>query len=498
MKAATRYSHSFPKLACPGGQDGIIISTNKLNRVVNVDVENRRMTVESGVLVGDLINEAARNGLALLQTPNWWGLTVAGLLATGAHGSSLWGKGGAVHEYVVSMRIVTPATAEEGYAKVRSLSESDEELDAAKVSLGVLGVVSQVTFEVEPMFKRAITYVTKSDADLGDELIRFGKEHEFADLSWYPSQKKAAFRIDDRVPFNRSGDGLSNILAYRSAPSAQLTTIRGTEELREATRDAKGKCLDAQMDIRTAETSAYGFTNNGANFTGYPVIGQNNRLQSSGPCLDSKEDALLTVCPWDSRFQLAFYHDTTFTISLSNVSSFIKDVQKLVKLEPRALCGVDLYEGFHLRYIKASSAYLGRTKDSVDFDILYYRSKDPLAPRLFEDILEEIEQIGLFKYGGLPHWGKNRNLAFNGVIKKYPNASKFVSVKRKYDPQGLFSNEWTDQILGLKKGTTIMRDGCALEGLCICSEDRHCAPTKKYFCRPGKVYKKARVCAFEG
>ncbi|OMO64207.1 hypothetical protein CCACVL1_21953 [Corchorus capsularis] len=488
MKVVTRFSHSIPKLVCPDGQDGLLISTKYLNHTLKVDAAAMTVTVESGVTLRQLINDAAKAGLALPYSPYWWGLTIGGLLGTGAHGSSLWGKGSSVHDYVVEMRIVTPAEPGEGFAKVRVLNERDKDLDAARVSLGVLGVISQVTFKLEPLFKRSITYVTKDDNNLGDEAVSFGKQHEFADIFWYPSQRKAVYRIDDRVSSYASGNGLYDFTPFRSTPSL--------EETQESLRDANGKCLSAKLIISTLQTGAYGLTNNGIIFTGFPVTGFHNRLQSSGTCLDGLEDSFITACAWDPRVKGEFFHQTTFSIGLSVVKNFIQDIQKLVALEPKALCGLELYNGILMRYVKASSAYLGKQEDAIDFDLSYYRSKDPMAPRLYQDFLEEIEQIALFKYGALPHWGKNRNLVFDGVIRKYKMAGEFLKVKNVYDPSGLFSSEWTDQILGLRNGVTILKEGCALEGLCICSQDIHCAPTKGYFCRPGKTFQSARVCTY--
>ncbi|CAA2968507.1 probable L-gulonolactone oxidase 6 [Olea europaea subsp. europaea] len=386
MKVATRISHSIPKLVCPKGDNGLLISTKYLNRTLDVNVSSMMMTVENGMTLRRLINDAAKVKLARPYSPYWWGLTIGEMMGTGAHGSSLWGLGSQVHDYVIRLWIATPATAEEGYATVRTLEIGNPELDAAKVSLGVQ-VISQVILKSQPLFKRSVV------------------QHEYADFMWHPSQKQVVYRIDHRVPFNTSGNegmdfSIFQVFVLRLQYFYQhLNSFHKflrkclIEETEELLGDAHGKCRSGKRTTSILKTTAYGLANN--------------------------------------------------------------DVQKLVALEPKSMCGLDLYSGILMRYVTASTAYLGKQEDALDFDITYYRSKDPMNPRLYEDVLEEIEQIAMFKNGALPHWGKNRNVAFDGAIKKYRNTSEFLKVKNQYDPQGLFSSSWTDQILGLNGAAAV-------------------------------------------
>lgn len=68
----------------------------------------------------------------------------------------------------------------------------------------------------------------KSDSDLGDQAAIFGHQHEFADITWYPSQRKAVYRVDDRISSNTSGNGLYNFFPFRPMLSVAMAVVRAT------------------------------------------------------------------------------------------------------------------------------------------------------------------------------------------------------------------------------------------------------------------------------
>ncbi|XP_062098581.1 L-gulonolactone oxidase 3 [Humulus lupulus] len=499
VKVVSKFSHTIPKLACPAAGpnslNSFLISTQNYDSGIEIDTKNLAVTVESGVGLRRLIDEVERVGLSLVASPYWEGVSVGGLISTGAHGSSWWGKGGAVHDHVIGVSMVVPAKPSEGYAKIIKIEASDPLLDAAKVSLGLLGVISKVKFSLEKGFKRSISYNFTDDGGIEDTLLDHAKKYEFADITWYPSRHIAVYRYDNRVPLNASGDGTFDFIGFQPNSVVISKTIRATEKTLENSGNSKGKCTMATTVVGYKKLVANGLKN-GLIFTGYPVVGPHAKMQTSGSCLYSTRNDI--SCAWDPRINGLFFYETTAIFPASVFRGFINDVKKLRDLNPvENFCGVDVYNGFLIRFIKASTAYLGQPVDSVVVDFNYYRANEALTPRLNQDVWEEVEQMAFFKYGAKPHWAKNRNLAFLGVKDKYPSFGKFTGRKKELDPGNIFSSEFSDELLfRSRESSTEKRDGCALEGQCVCTQDRHCRPDKGYFCQPGLVYKEARVCRF--
>ncbi|KAK9075707.1 hypothetical protein SSX86_004036 [Deinandra increscens subsp. villosa] len=495
LKVVSKFSHTIPKFACPAaGASSVLVSTEKYNSNIDVDVDGLVVTADSGVGLRDLINKVEEAGLSLVTAPYWEGVSVGGLISTGAHGSSWWGKGGAVHDHVVAIDMIVPAIQTQGFAKIVHLDATNDQLfNAAKVSLGTLGIISKVTLSLEKGFKRSITFNFTDDTGIEDAFINHAKAHEFGDITWYPSKHTAVYRHDDRVPLTTKGEGTNDFLGFQSNLIAVSKSTRATEKALEKAKNVKGKCAMASSFIGYKKLVANGLKNN-LIFTGYPVIGRQGKMQTSGSCLYSPSIDIASACAWDPRINGLSFYESTAIFPADKFKDFIRDVKRLRDLNPNNFCGVDIYNGLLIRFIKASNAYLGQPTDSVVVDFNYYRADSGTSPRLNQDVMEEVEQMAFLKYDARPHWAKNRKVAFSKVGKKYKSFNRFMEAKMKIDPNNIFSSGWSDELLFGNKGLDY--DGCGLEGECVCSEPRHCSPKDGYFCESGLVYKEARVCRY--
>ncbi|MCO5557648.1 hypothetical protein L7F22_011215 [Adiantum nelumboides] len=470
-------------------------------------------TVDAGFQLRDFVRALARHNVTIPHTPLWDGVSIGGVIATGSHGSGFFSRGSVISDSVIALRMVVPASAEEGHAKVVTLRSGEEAFKAAKVSLGLLGVVSKVTFAVMPMFKRSLTVKLAPDDDLEARLVPFSREHDFASLFWVPSASKVLYKEENAVSVQHEGEGANAFPLVQPMLASQILKMRAHQEAVESSRDASGMCMAGEKMVEQRLRTGDGYVNAPSGFEGFPVVGFNHHMQTVGGCQrhkpyvvkpsgSSDEDGGAMgddwwTCKWDPRLQGVFYHHTAVSIPLASVADLVRDVKRLREVNPRGMCVLNMFGGIHIRFVASSNAYLGEPVDAAVFELVYYRARDGKLGRLHQDVVEEMEQMMVFKYGGKPHWGKNRNVAFHGAAQKVVSADNFLGVKSELDPDGLFSSAWSDELLGLHD-TFSKADGdhCALDGLCICREDRHCSPAAGYTCQPGYVFREARVCRF--
>lgn len=114
------------------------------------------------------------------------------------------------------------------------------------------------------------------------------------------------------------------------------------------------------------------------------------------------------------------------------------------------------------KYKKGGAEIIDITVRFVEMDEYAYlspASNGPVAYIAF-CILEEDKYLGFYKdfedvmcsYHGRPHWGKVNFLDYEKAESLYGiNLQKFINVKRRLDPKGVFSNSFTDRILDPKK-----------------------------------------------
>ena len=135
--------HSFTPAV---STDGVLLRPDRLTAVRSIDKEAGLVTVEAGCPLRVLNAELYAHGLSLTNMGDIQVQTVAGATQTGTHGTGR--ASGGMAAQIAALELVLA----DGGVVTCSADDRPDLFAAARVGLGALGLVTAVTFRVEPTF----------------------------------------------------------------------------------------------------------------------------------------------------------------------------------------------------------------------------------------------------------------------------------------------------------------------------------------------------------
>jgi glycolate oxidase len=135
---------------CVPSQGGIVLSLERMNRIVEVDKPNQMIVVEPGVLLMDLYERVEAEGLFFPPHPGDETAQIGGVVATNAGGARAV-KYGVVRNYIRGMEVVLPSGVIIHLGgKLMKSSTGYNLLNLMIGSEGTLGIITRVTIQLMP------------------------------------------------------------------------------------------------------------------------------------------------------------------------------------------------------------------------------------------------------------------------------------------------------------------------------------------------------------
>ncbi|WP_344045719.1 D-arabinono-1,4-lactone oxidase [Streptomyces thermoalcalitolerans] len=183
--------HSFTSIAAT---DGVMIRPDLLTGIRAIDRDAMTVTVEAGTPLKRLNVALAREGLSLTNMGDIMEQTVSGATSTGTHGTGR--DSGSLAAQIKGLELVTA----DGSVLTCSPEENPEIFTAARIGLGALGIVTAITFAVEPIF---LLTAREEPMPLERVLAEFDQlwaENEHFEFYWFPHTGNTITKRNNRSP----------------------------------------------------------------------------------------------------------------------------------------------------------------------------------------------------------------------------------------------------------------------------------------------------------
>jgi L-gulonolactone oxidase len=368
--------------------DGTLLSLERMDRVLDVDRESGLVHAEAGISLHRLVRALHGHGLAFPNLGDIDVQSLAGALVTGTHGTG--GRLGNLASGVEAMELVLADGSE------RTLSEGDE-LRAARVSLGALGVVAAVTLRCVPSFR-----LHAVDRPLALE--------EVLDS------------LDERV----DGNDHFELFTFPHSGLALTRTNNRTEAPATPRRPRREWLQDVVMD-----NHVFGLLNRAARRAPRAIP----RINRAAGRAASKRERVADSYDVFASPRLVRFEEMEYALPRARAAEAVRAARAILERHPVSF-------PIELRFSAGDDAWLSPAhgRDSAYVAVHVFEGMAYEAP------FREVEAV-MRGFDGRPHWGKRSFLGAAELAPRYPRWDDFAALRSRLDPEGRFVNAWIERTL---------------------------------------------------
>ncbi|MBL4734026.1 MAG: FAD-binding protein [Flavobacteriales bacterium] len=376
--------HSWSSIVCT---DSWLVNLDGLNAVIKIDQISQQVTVQGGMRLKELNEVLTENGLALQNLGSISEQSIAGVISTATHGSSM--THGILATQVRAFKIV------DGNGNVHVVDPGQGDLWRARVSLGCLGIITEVTLQCREAFDLKESMYPVPLKELDETMLDLAKANEYFKIWWFPHVDAALVYCYNTTTESRVNHrGFMRWLDDNFLATYVFTFILGI-----------GKVWPALV----------------------PFINRFIKiLKFQETVRIDKSDRVLNVS------MPPIHNEMEWAIDVKDTPEAFKQVRNMI--DDRNLKINFILE---IRFVKGDDCLLSpcHSRDSAYIGAYHAGEKGWAAyVEGFEEIMRQFE--------GRPHWGKHFTFDKNDIKSLYPDLHLFNKIRGQLDPHDMFVNDF--------------------------------------------------------
>lgn len=384
--------HSFTPLCA---SDDTLIDLAAFTGLKSVDAQNRIATLAAATPLWAAGPALHPHGFALANMGDIDRQTLAGVVGTGTHGTGR--TLGSLSAQVAGFRLILA----NGDLVNCSATENAEIFAGGRVSMGTLGVMSEIALHVLPAYKLVEKNFALPVAELFAQLDSLVANNRHFEFFWFPYVETALCK------------SLNPSDASAPAPHS-------ADEMR-----ARGERNGVDKHVFSSVNSILPYTP----FLLKPAHRLFSRLIPGPERVRWSHE--IFPSPRNVRF-----NEMEYAVPYEKGPDCLREIVETIRRKR-------INTGFPIEYrtVAADGIWLSPfyKRDSATIAVHQYRTVDTA------ELFETCEAI-FRRYDGRPHWGKRHTRSSHELAALYPEFERFRSLRRKLDPGAKFLNSYLRDI----------------------------------------------------